>query len=397
MTPLLQLVLFLAVSMTDITVVTLPTRGDISINLSPAGTLELQRAGTVSRVRVEIKRIQPAGSHGSGLNTYVVWAVSPEGIFENLGSLEITNGDTRFEATTRFEQFGILITAEPHYMVDQPSSAAVYRNLNPRSADVRRMTVSATIGTYDYAGLEPATQGTLPGVVVQARTAFQIATNAEAERYAESEYRRARVALDTVEEMLTRRVPADIVAASANEAIRRSQQAVVRARDRTLQVALETARNEAALLDGEKAQLQGQLQQLSQQLTEQQAAAEAQARRFQTELADANRETQRVAFEGTQTAERLRNAERELAELQRKQEELQRGLSFQLLPEAFDARKALTAKGRDALTRISGIASFMPTGQIRITGAFDDAKEKRVMDFLVAAGVAADRISLIRE
>jgi hypothetical protein len=393
----LQLVLLFAVSTTEITVVTLPAKGGLNLTLMPPGKVDVEREGTVSRVKLEIERIPPAGSHGPGMNTYIVWAVSPEGILENIGALGIENGKARIETSTRFEQFGIFITAEPHYMVDQPSSAVVFRNQSPRAADVRRMSIPVTVGAYDYSTLQPATTAPGPNLVAQARAAFQIATQSEAERFAESEFRRARVALDTVEEMVTRRVPADIVDASANEAIRRSHQAVMAARERIGVVALDTARNEAAALGQERAQLQDRVQQLSQQIAEQQTAAESQTRRFQTELAEVRRETQRVAFEGTQAAERLRNAERELADLQRTQEELQRKLAFELLPESFDARKALTAKGRDALTRISGIAGFMPTGQIRISGTFDDAMEKRVIDFLVAAGVSQERITLIRK
>jgi hypothetical protein len=397
MTTMFHLLLLLAVATTEVTVVSLPPRGGLSLTLTPPGRADLERVGMVSRVKLEIDRVPPAGSHGPGLSTYIVWAVSPEGLIENIGPLDIENGKARIETTTRFEQFGILVTAEPHYMVDQPSSAVVFRNQNPRSADIRRVPVPVTVGTHDYSNLQVVPQGNIPVAVVQARAAFQIAGQSEAGQFAESEFRRARVALDTLEEMLTRQVPGDIVDAAANEAIRRSHQAVVATRQRKIEAALESSRNEAVTLSSEKAQLEARVQQLSQQLAEQQAAADSQARGLQSELADANREIQRATFEGTQATTRLRNAERELADLQRKQEELQRNLSFELLPEAFDARKALTPKGRDALTRISGIAGFMPEGQIRISGNFDNTMETRVRDFLVAAGVAAERIMLIRK
>jgi hypothetical protein len=365
--------------------------------MSPAGKADLQRAGTVSRVRIEVERVQPPGSLGTGLNTYVVWTVSPEGVFDNIGSLEVENGKGRLEATTRFEQFGILITAEPHYMVDRPNSAIAFQNQSPRNEEVRRLTIPVNIGFEDYSAIQLAPQGALPSLIVQSRTAFQIARNAEAERWAQAEFRQARVALDTTEEMLKRAAPLEILEPSANETIRRSQQAIVMVRERVAAAALDDVKNQLVTREREKAEAQAAIE----QLTEQQKMADSRIQRLQSELAEAERGLQRLNLEVEQSEERLRGAERDKAEFARREEELNNSLSF-LLREDFFAEsqgsKVLTADGSEALTRISNVFALMPAGPIRIRASFADAAvQALVREFLVKAGVPADRIILIQE
>jgi hypothetical protein len=395
---MLPFILLLAVTTTELTVISVPPRGNLSLPLSPSGKADLERVGTVSRVRIEIERVPPPTSHGAALNTYVVWTASPEGTLENIGALELNNGRGRLEATTKFEQLGIFITAEPHYMVDMPNSIVVFRNQDPRTTDVRRVTVPITVGAYDYSKIQLPPQGALPGVVIQSRAAFQIARDSDTERLAQPEFRQARVALDTMEEMLTRRMPSDIIEFSAHEAIRRAQQAVAAARERLLTAALDSAKNEVAAISLEKTELEGRVQQLSQQLIDQQAAADAQTRRLQADLTAGSQERQRLALEVDQATARLRGVESDLSGLQRKQAELENSLSFAVRPEFFDSKKALTPEGRIALIRISGIAEFMPSSQIRIEGPFADAAlESAVRGFLISTGVSGDRIILIRK
>src|SRR5207244_1177223 len=167
---------------------------DIKILLTPAGRSELKRDGNVSQVKIEIDRIAAPKSLAPAFNTYVVWAVSPEGIFDNLGELQINGNKGQFTATTRFGQFGILISAEPHYLVDRPSSAVAYRGQTPKT-DVRRKMVSVEVGSYDYSSLAAPCSIGLQGWIVQARAAFQIARNAAADRLAPEEFRNAQVAI----------------------------------------------------------------------------------------------------------------------------------------------------------------------------------------------------------
>jgi len=224
-----SLLLLLAVSAVDLDIVSLPLTNDVKVVLTPAGRAELKRDGSVSQIKIEIDRITPARTLAPSLNTYVVWAVSPEGIFDNLGELQINGTKGQFNATTRFPQFAILITGEPHYMVDRPSSTVAYRTQVPKT-DVRRKSISIEVGAYDYSAIVPTTAVGVQGWVVQARAAFQIAKIAGADRLAPEEFRNAQVAIGSLEELVTRSAPPEILWPTANEAIGWSQRAAMAAR-----------------------------------------------------------------------------------------------------------------------------------------------------------------------
>jgi hypothetical protein len=224
------LLLVLAANTVDLDIVTLSLTNDMKLALSPSGRTELKRDGNVSQIKIEIDRIAAARTLGP-YNTYVLWAVSPEGVFDNLGELQTNGNKGQINATTRFGQFAFLVTAEPHFMVDRPSSAIAYRAETPKT-EVRRKTVSIEVGSYDYSSLAATASAGVQGWVVQARAAFQIAKTVGADRLAPEEFRNAQVAIGSLEEMITRAVPADILWSAANEAMGWSQRAAAAARNK---------------------------------------------------------------------------------------------------------------------------------------------------------------------
>ncbi len=223
------ILLTLAITNFTVDIVTIPLSSDARVALTPSGRAELKREGTVTRVKIDIDRVSPSTTLGPAMNSYVVWAVSPEGLLDNLGELDTSGNKGQINATTRFTQFGILITAEPHYMVDRPNSAVAFRN-QVTPGEIRHKTASVEIGAYDYSMLTPATTVGVHGSIVQARTAFQIAQRAGAERLASEAFRNAQVSISSLEELLTRSAPLEILWPTANEAIRWSQVATVTAR-----------------------------------------------------------------------------------------------------------------------------------------------------------------------
>ncbi|HEY2379782.1 MAG TPA: hypothetical protein VGK48_01250 [Terriglobia bacterium] len=224
----LSLALFLLLGNVDVDVVTMPLTNDVKVVLAPSGRVELKREGTVSHVRVDIDRVGPPANAAPAMNTYVVWAVSPEGAFDNLGELDAGGGKGQFSGTTRLTEFGLLITAEPHYMVDRPSATVVFRTQN--SLDPRRKTTSIPVGAYDYSMLKPISGAGVHASVTQARTAFQIAQLLGADQLAPQEFRNAQVAMGSLQELLMRAAPLDIIWPTANEAIRWSEKAAEVAR-----------------------------------------------------------------------------------------------------------------------------------------------------------------------
>jgi hypothetical protein len=221
-------ILFVLLALTiELDTVDLPLNSGVQITFAPSGKAELKREGTVTRVKIEIDQLR---APIAPLNTYVVWAVSPEGIFDNLGELLINRNKGSFDGTTRLSQLGLLITAEPHYMVDRPSSTAAWRSQTVGS-ETRRVTKPIEVGQYDYTGLKPSPPAANT-YVVQARSALQIAQIAGAEQAAEADYRQARVALGAMEELIKRAAPLDILLPAANEAIGWAQRAATAARER---------------------------------------------------------------------------------------------------------------------------------------------------------------------
>src|SRR5262249_11596945 len=120
----------------------------------------------------------------------------------------------------------------------------------------------------------------------------------------------------------------------------------------------------------------------------------AEVRRLQSELDRVVRENQQLVVERDQTAERLQAAERNLAENQKKDSG---NVLFQLPEGAFDGAK-LTSEGRDRLTLLSNMAAIIPAGVIQIQMPFaDDSGDAAVKEFLSAAGVSQDRVTLVRK
>jgi len=227
----LALALFLvAGSSSEVIVVSLPAKGAVSLAMTPSGKADIERTGTVTQLHIEIDKLQTAQKLSPSMNAYVVWAVSPEGSVENVGELGVADGKGRLDTATKFDQVGILITAEPHYMVDRPNAVIAFNSLAPKTESIRRKTVSVEVGAYDYSQVKPEAAG-VTGLIAQARAARQIAVTAQADRLVESEFRLANVALGTIEEMQTRAAAAEIISSMANESIRRFQRAFLAARE----------------------------------------------------------------------------------------------------------------------------------------------------------------------
>src|SRR5262245_5670766 len=226
---MLSLLFVLALTTVDLDMVTVPPTAEIRIVLTPGARSEIKREDSVTRIKIDIDRVAAPSTHGPAFNTYLVWAISPEGILDNMGELDVKGVKGQFLATTRLTQFGILITAEPHYMVDQPSSAIAYRSQGPET-DFRRKKAPIEVGAYDYSQLKVKPAPAIHNSGVQARVAFQIAQAAGADRLAPTEFRNAQVSLGAMEELVNRAAPFDILWPTVNDAIRWSQRAATVAR-----------------------------------------------------------------------------------------------------------------------------------------------------------------------
>jgi len=223
---LLSLLILVPVT-TEISILEFPIQTKVSLSMGNKSKVEVERAGNVATVSIQMEGLTPLHRTVEGMNAYVAWAVSPEGILDNLGALAVSGSKGKLEATTRFDRFGLIVSAEPHHMVDRPSRWILGKNDVPRGASAVSLTLG---GFYEYLSL-PSNTDAAPPIVMEARSAMAIANAYFAFRRADREYREAKAALDTMEELLTRNSSPDVLSGAANVAIRQAQQAVIVARE----------------------------------------------------------------------------------------------------------------------------------------------------------------------
>lgn len=91
-----------------------------------------------ARIEVSFKKMEPAILFGGDVSSYVVWAVTRDGAVENLGELIVleTNASGSARYQTGKKAFGLMITAEPFYLVGRPSEYVIATSLaaNPEKA-----------------------------------------------------------------------------------------------------------------------------------------------------------------------------------------------------------------------------------------------------------------------
>ncbi len=159
-----------------------------------------------TNVRLEMDSFTNPQSLGGFYTAYVLWAVAPEGQAENLMELPIQK-KFKIESTTKFQTFGLMITAEPHARVELPSSMIVAENT------LRKGSAAMTTSKVEYSG-DPGTfyllfapnspnanaDYTTPLMILGARRAVEIAQRADAKKFAEPELQSAETKLAALEQ-----------------------------------------------------------------------------------------------------------------------------------------------------------------------------------------------------
>src|SRR4249920_702662 len=111
-------------------------RGD-SVKVDFHGTELMQNAsgeakvtGKKSSVEIDAKfdGLDDPTKFGLEYLSLVLWAISPEGRAVNLGELVIDHNSSRVKAITDMQTFGMIVTAEPYFAVNQPGDTVVLEN-----------------------------------------------------------------------------------------------------------------------------------------------------------------------------------------------------------------------------------------------------------------------------
>lgn len=169
-----------------------------------SGEAKIERKDGVTAVEIELDEMKPGWAFGGDFNTYVLWAISMEGQVDNLGEFVLRGNRAKLDVSTSLDAFGLIVTAEPHFMVRNPSPFVVLTNASV-SKDTPRPPARAELGivsrhpAYRYeretlAGA-PEVGGEVRSALRQAQIAVQLAGRAGAEAGAPEAFRAARDSL----------------------------------------------------------------------------------------------------------------------------------------------------------------------------------------------------------
>ncbi len=178
------------------------------------GEAVIERRKSVTLVTLDIGRLAPPSQLGPAAATYVIWAITPEGVADNLGEFRLRDSETldnwfgsEVATSTPHRTFSLIITAEPHYLVSAPSRLVVVANQGVREAGVSGgMNRISFSGDSDYERVLVAPDPTAtrkdpkyPVELLMAHNALEIARYYDAEVYAQELYRRALERLEQAE------------------------------------------------------------------------------------------------------------------------------------------------------------------------------------------------------
>ncbi len=266
-----------------------------------------------TNVRLEMESFENPQSLGAFYTTYVLWAVAPEGQTESLMELPIQK-KFKIESTTKFQTFGLMITAEPHSRVELPSSMIVAENtLRKGTAGMittSKVEYSGDPGTF-YSILLPNSAASnadynTPLLILGARRAVEIAQRAGAREFADAELRNSELKLATLEQAWPRsRKPSDLRDnAKKNSGLAHD---VMRIAEQARKLSVE--RSAAARLSTERQQASNTIAQAQSEADRARAVADSaknEASRATTDAGVARAEAERARLE----AERAQTAER---------------------------------------------------------------------------------------
>ena len=206
-------------------------------DLSPeaAGKAEVQTKGTTSQIKAEIDHLRPANSFGLQYLTYVLWAISPEGVPSNLGELDVKNGKGEIRASTPMQAYALVISAEPYFAVSQPSDQIVAVNQpGPKAEGAVRaidVTYKALPGSMYASQSEPIQEPVygidknVPTSLKEARNAVRIAKIAHSDQYAPNALSHAQQLLSQADDYYHRKQNERAIATVANEATQAAEAA----------------------------------------------------------------------------------------------------------------------------------------------------------------------------
>jgi outer membrane protein OmpA-like peptidoglycan-associated protein len=368
-------------------------------------------------INAKFQGFVPANSFGVEYLTYVLWAITPQGRPVNLGEVMPGNGKAEMNVTTSFQQFALIVTAEPYFAVTTPSDLVVMQNTvnkDKTTGIIDTVNVHVNLlprGAYmqtagQHAVLNPVKPNDKsPLQLYEAINAIQIAEATGAARYAPDILAKAKQELENAQALDTRKSQRKEMITYARGAVQDAEDARVS----TLRKIVEEKQRQQQLAVQQAQETAQQAQMTAQQEALQRAQADAQ--RAQAEAAAANARAAQVAAEhsaqqATDQTEQMR--ERLKAQLSQvlQTQETARGLIVNLSDVLFDTGKyTLKPDAREKLAKVSGILLAYPNLKVQVEGYTDNVggdqynltlsqqRGDAVRAYLVSQGVSPDNIT----
>jgi outer membrane protein OmpA-like peptidoglycan-associated protein len=314
---------------------------------------EAKVAGKKSSVEIDAKfdGLDDPTKFGLEYLSLVLWAISPEGRAVNLGELVIDHNSSHVKAITDMQTFGMIVTAEPYFAVNQPGNMVVIENIPPANAgrmeDIEAKYELLGRGTYSSTNtkIQDAIFGIdrkTPRVLFEARNAVRIANLATADKYASSILAKATQQLKAAEEAYVQKRDKSTVETLARETVGTAEEARVMAVKQKAEeeVQAKAAADKKAAEDREAQARQDAAAQAQRRQEAEQARVQAEQARAAAQAAQADAERMKAEAEkARQDAEKARqeaDAARAAAEQQKQA----------LAVEADKARKAAEESDR---------------------------------------------------
>ena len=274
-----------------------------------SGEAKVEGKKTEVTIDAKLEGLDDATKFGLEYLTYVLWAVSPQGRAENLGELVLDHGKAHLKSSTDMQTFGMIVTAEPYFAVNQPGNTVVMDSVVPENI-AQGEEISAKyelVGRGTYSATNEHIQNAIFGIdrstplqLFEARNALRIAHIAAGDKYATSILAKADQQLANAETAYRQKQGKPAIESAAREATQTAEEARVmsvkqRAEDEAqAQAAAEKrAAEEREAKARADAAAEAQRRAEAEEATKQAEAAKAEAERMKAEAEAAAQEAAR--------------------------------------------------------------------------------------------------------
>jgi outer membrane protein OmpA-like peptidoglycan-associated protein len=406
----------LAMAEVGLTAVLLPDKKSVAVDFDRTERAPIKATMKASikyvkgqaTVSLSLKQMEPAVLFGGDISAYVLWAVTPDGVVENMGEVLVDEMD--FSGSQRFstgkKMFALMVTAEPLAVSRRPAEVVIFTSGPARTKKAKNT-------PFAYSDFRPGPKperesiahsyyrDITPVVIKQAQNALNIAEAMNAAEVNPSAIRDARTtfaqAKNTAESGGSKKVISDYARRTvelASQAIRDMNRAI-EAKEAAEAEAMRQAQKAALVQRATSAETESQ--QIAGELSEVQAQRAALARESQ-ELAQG---AAKLAAERDELAGMLRNALSTVAETN----ETARGVIVSLPGILFDLNQStLVSPAQIIVAKLAGILMVFQNMDLSIEGHTDSTggydhnmtlsreRARSVYDFLKAQRIAESRM-----